>query len=71
MPQNYRHYSEPTLREPIRVITPRIPKSLHESLKAEAHERGVSLNRLCIAKLGEPLAHALSVPTEQSDDAVE
>lgn len=38
-------------REPTRVITVRLPKSLHESLRAEAHERHTSMNKLCISKL--------------------
>ena len=38
-------------REPTRVITVRLPKSLHESLRAEAHERKTSMNKLCISKL--------------------
>ncbi len=38
-------------REPTRVITVRLPKSLHESLRAEAHERRTSMNKLCISKL--------------------
>jgi predicted HicB family RNase H-like nuclease len=38
-------------REPTRVITVRLPKSLHESLKAEAHDRKTSINQLCISKL--------------------
>jgi predicted HicB family RNase H-like nuclease len=37
--------------EPTRVITVRLPKSLHESLRAEAHERKTSMNKLCISKL--------------------
>ncbi|MBX3414436.1 MAG: toxin-antitoxin system HicB family antitoxin [Pirellulales bacterium] len=37
--------------EPTKVITVRLPKSLHDSLRAEAHERRTSMNRLCIAKL--------------------
>ena len=37
--------------EVTRVITVRIPKSLHESLRDEAHERRTSLNQLCISKL--------------------
>ena len=37
--------------EPTRVITVRMPKSLHESLRAEAHERKTSMNKLCISKL--------------------
>jgi predicted HicB family RNase H-like nuclease len=37
--------------EPTRVITVRLPKSLHESLRAEAHTRQTSMNQLCISKL--------------------
>jgi predicted HicB family RNase H-like nuclease len=37
--------------EPTRVITVRIPKSLHEGLFAEAHEHQTSINKLCISKL--------------------
>ncbi|MCE9546403.1 MAG: hypothetical protein K8T25_12915 [Planctomycetia bacterium] len=37
--------------EPTRVITVRMPKSLHESLRAEAHDRHTSMNKLCISKL--------------------
>ena len=44
--------SEPVdVREPTRVITVRLPKSLHESLRTEAHERKASMNKLCISKL--------------------
>lgn len=38
-------------KEQIRVITVRLPASLHEALKDEAHNRKVSMNRLCINKL--------------------
>jgi len=38
-------------KEPTRVITVRLPKSLHESLRTEAHERKTSMNKLCISKL--------------------
>ena len=37
--------------EPTRVITVRLPKSLHESLRAEAHQKQTSMNQLCISKL--------------------
>jgi predicted HicB family RNase H-like nuclease len=37
--------------EPTRVITVRLPKSLHEALRHEAHERKTSMNQLCISKL--------------------
>ncbi|HEY5315008.1 MAG TPA: hypothetical protein VIK18_20925 [Pirellulales bacterium] len=38
-------------KEPTRVITVRLPQSLHESLRHEAHERHTSMNKLCISKL--------------------
>ncbi len=41
----------PISDEPTRVITVRLPKSLHESLRAEAHTRQTSMNQLCISKL--------------------
>ena len=50
-------------REPTRVITVRLPKSLHESLKSEAHERHTSMNKLCISKLLQVIDDEL-VPAE-------
>ena len=38
-------------KEPTRVITVRIPKTLHESLRDEAYEHKTSMNKLCISKL--------------------
>ena len=38
-------------QEPTRVITVRLPKSLHETLREEAHEHRTSINKLCISKL--------------------
>jgi predicted HicB family RNase H-like nuclease len=46
-----RSASMPEGREPTRVITVRLPKSLHEALKNEAHDRNTSMNQLCISKL--------------------
>jgi predicted HicB family RNase H-like nuclease len=46
---------------PTRVITVRLPASLHDTLRAEARQRGVSLNRLCISRLLE----------EESEDSPE
>lgn len=37
--------------EPTRVITVRLPESLHEALKAEANDHSTSMNKLCISKL--------------------
>ncbi|HUY36340.1 MAG TPA: hypothetical protein VMV69_26615 [Pirellulales bacterium] len=41
----------PQPQEPIRVITVRLPQSLHDSLRVEAHECQTSVNKLCISKL--------------------
>ncbi len=38
-------------KENTRVITVRLPASLHESLKWEAQEKNTSINQLCISKL--------------------
>lgn len=38
-------------RESQRVVTVRMPKSLHETLKSEAGQMRVSINTLCISKL--------------------
>lgn len=37
--------------EPVKMITVRVPASLHEALRAEALDRRTSLNKLCISKL--------------------
>jgi predicted HicB family RNase H-like nuclease len=36
---------------PTRVITVRVPASLHDTLREEARQRGMSLNKLCISRL--------------------
>ena len=46
-----RQRQEPLEREAQRVVTVRMPRSLHESLKAEAGDLRVSINTLCISKL--------------------
>lgn len=38
-------------KETIKIITVRLPESLHMSLRAEAKDRNVSMNQLCISKL--------------------
>ncbi len=40
-----------TETEPTRVITVRLPKSMHEYLRTEAHDLRTSMNKLCISKL--------------------
>ncbi len=39
----------------MKMITVRVPDSLHEELLAEARKEGVSLNQLCLTKLARPL----------------
>ena len=46
-----RERDRPADREANRVVTVRMPRSLHEALKAEAADRRMSINTLCIAKL--------------------
>ncbi len=53
----------PTDEEPTTVITVRLPKSLHDTLKTEAHEHRTSMNKLCIAKLLQAL-DAMLTPAE-------
>ncbi len=50
-------------KEPTRVITVRLPKSLHESLRVEAHSRHTSINKLCISKLLQMIDDVM-VPTD-------
>ncbi|MDP7016697.1 MAG: toxin-antitoxin system HicB family antitoxin [Pirellulaceae bacterium] len=51
-------------KEPTRVITVRMPKSLHESLRAEAHNRRTSMNKLCISKLLQVIGGELLLESE-------
>ena len=41
--------------EPERMITIRLPKSLHDALKRESEESNLSINKLCISKLLQPI----------------
>jgi hypothetical protein len=54
-------------REPTRVITVRLPKSMHEALRAEAYSRQISINKLCIAKLLKSLEEAEAEAARLSD----
>jgi predicted HicB family RNase H-like nuclease len=47
-------------KEPTQMITVRLPHSLHEALREEAETRGISLNKLCIAKLLQVIDDQLS-----------
>ena len=60
-----------------RVITVRLPESLHEALKAEAVDHKTSMNKLCISKLlqalideeenaRQPAASPVEAPVRQS-----
>ena len=51
-------------KEPTRVITVRLPKSLHEALRVEAHEHQTSMNKLCISKLVQFIDNEL-IPRER------
>jgi predicted HicB family RNase H-like nuclease len=53
----------PPPQEATRVITIRLPQSLHESLRAEAHDMHTSMNKLCISKLLQLVDNEL-VPTD-------
>ncbi|TWU24243.1 hypothetical protein Pla52o_21690 [Novipirellula galeiformis] len=50
--------------EPERMITIRLPMSLHDSLKLESSEMNLSINKLCISKLLQPVAGRF-VPLQQ------
>jgi predicted HicB family RNase H-like nuclease len=51
--------------EPTRVITVRLPKSMHEYLRTEAHDLRTSMNKLCISKLLQVIEQDL-IPTERN-----
>ena len=54
-----------TESEPTRVITVRLPSSMHEYLKSEAHDLHTSMNKLCISKLLQVIEQDL-IPSEGS-----
>jgi len=51
--------------EPTRVITVRLPKSMHEYLRTEAHDLRTSMNKLCISKLLQVIDEAM-IPNERT-----
>ncbi|MEN0111038.1 MAG: hypothetical protein AAF805_09970 [Planctomycetota bacterium] len=51
--------------EPTRVITVRLPKSMHEYLRTEAHDLRTSMNKLCISKLLQMIEQDL-IPTDKT-----
>ena len=54
--------------EPTRVITVRLPKSMHEYLRTEAHDLRTSMNKLCISKLLQVIGEEM-IPNERSGEA--
>ena len=48
--------------EPQRVVTIRMPKSLHEKLKNKAHDDRTSMNQFCISKLQDAVLDGASNP---------
>jgi len=59
-----------TESEPTRVITVRLPKSMHEYLRTEAHDLRTSMNKLCISKLLQVIEQDL-IPAERAGDTPE
>ena len=59
-----RNASDPET-EPTRVITVRLPKSMHEYLRTEAHDLRTSMNKLCISKLLQVIGEEM-IPNERS-----
>ena len=53
-----------TESEPTRVITVRLPKSMHEYLRTEAHDLRTSMNKLCISKLLQVIGEDM-IPNER------
>ena len=53
----------PQPQEATRVITVRLPQSLHDSLRVEAYRMQTSMNKLCISKLMQ-LVDGELVPTD-------
>jgi predicted HicB family RNase H-like nuclease len=60
--------SADTESEPTRVITVRLPKSMHESLRTEAHDLRTSMNKLCISKLLQVIDEEM-IPNERAGGA--
>jgi len=51
------------LAEDTKVITIRIPQSMHEALRIEAHDHRTTMNKLCISKLVQNI-EVENVPTD-------
>jgi predicted HicB family RNase H-like nuclease len=59
-------------KETIRVVTVRMPQSVHESLKREAEDRGTSMNKLAVSKLMQGIDGGLvpKVQVQKEDSSV-
>jgi len=57
--------------EPTRVITVRMPQSLHETLQAEANSHCTSMNKLCITKLLQVIDNSLPNELDAEEDSEE
>lgn len=55
--------------DPTRVITVRMPASLHESLRGEAKTRRTSMNKLCISKLLQVIDETM-IPSKRKSKSV-
>ncbi|MBW3596077.1 MAG: hypothetical protein KY475_02250 [Planctomycetes bacterium] len=55
-------------REPMRMITVRLPRSMHEALRSEAAAYRTSMNKLCIAKLVRALDELQGAEEELIDE---
>jgi predicted HicB family RNase H-like nuclease len=51
--------------EPTRVITVRLPQSMHDYLRTEAHDMHTSMNKLCISKLLQVIEQDM-IPSEKT-----
>lgn len=60
-------------REPTRVITVRLPESIHQALRVEASDHNTSVNKLCISKLLQALndeePNIVSTPSSTNETA--
>ena len=54
-------------QEPTRVITIRLPKSLHDELKSQSKDLGISMNKMCVSRLAATLFVA-KYPTSQESE---
>ena len=52
--------------EPTRVVTVRMPKSLHTRLKKESAETGMSINTICLIRLDVPAGDLLKPKSQQA-----